>query len=341
MTSAPFISVVLITYNTGHLVERAIGSVLAQTFRDFELIVVDDGSTDDTEARLAARTDLRYFKIPNGGPAGARNHGIAAARGRWIAFLDSDDAWYPEKLALQAAVAGDPRFAACGLIFTDYDEAYDGRVVRERALRTGFPLFTDCGFGVGDLLRRRERLDGVDVYHGLDFPTFFHGNCILPSAALMNAERFRRLGAFKTRYRSGAEDTDLFLCWGFDADFAYLDRPLLAYTVGRPGQLTAHRKLCQIILNDIKLRRDFLRRHPDFAAAHPALAGRVFARGWLRLGRISLFRGELRRARLAFAMARRHGRLGARDAALALLTRLPAPLLRGLLSARTALKKLR
>ena len=148
-------------------------------------------------------------------------------------------------------------------------------------------------------------------------------------------------GFSKPHYRAGAEDTDLFLNWGFATDFACVDRPLLAYTVGRPGQQTEHRKLCQLIRTDIRLRRDFLRRHPDFAAAHPGLAGRVFALAWARLGRIYLFRAEVHRARVAFALARRHNRLGRRDAHLARLAALPAPLVRGLLALRALVKKLR
>lgn len=99
---APTVSVVIPAYNAAWCVAKAIDSVLAQDYRDFELIVVDDGSTDDTAKVLAAYGDaIRVIRKPNGGLSSARNTGIAAARGEFIAFLDADDWWLPGKLRLQ------------------------------------------------------------------------------------------------------------------------------------------------------------------------------------------------------------------------------------------------
>jgi glycosyltransferase involved in cell wall biosynthesis len=101
LTAPVRISVVLPTWNRAHLVRKAVDSVLAQTYPDFELIVVDDGSTDDTPARLAAYGErIRVVRQENGGVARARNAGIAAARHEWLAFLDDDDEWAPEMLAV-------------------------------------------------------------------------------------------------------------------------------------------------------------------------------------------------------------------------------------------------
>lgn len=102
MTDTPVISVVIPAYNAAWCVARAIDSVLAQTFRDFELIVVNDGSTDDTATVLSAYGDqLRILTQANGGLSSARNAGIHAARGDYIAFLDADDWWLVDKLARQ------------------------------------------------------------------------------------------------------------------------------------------------------------------------------------------------------------------------------------------------
>lgn len=106
--TAPLVSVVLPTHNRAGLLPRALDSVLAQTMPDFELIVVDDASTDDTGAVLesAAARDARIRPVAldaPGGAAAARNRGIAGARGRYVAFLDDDDAWLPRKLEWQAA----------------------------------------------------------------------------------------------------------------------------------------------------------------------------------------------------------------------------------------------
>jgi len=100
------VSVVIPTYNRAHLLARAIHSVLTQTFSDFELIVVDDGSTDHTVEVVQSVRDprMRLVRLDrNCGAGRARNAGIQAARGEWVAFLDSDDEWLPRKLELQMA----------------------------------------------------------------------------------------------------------------------------------------------------------------------------------------------------------------------------------------------
>jgi glycosyltransferase involved in cell wall biosynthesis len=97
----PRFSVVIPTYNRADALQKTLSSVLAQTFSDFEVLVVDDGSTDDTKSIVDAFNDPRvtYLFISNsGGPATPRNVGMRAANAEWIAFLDSDDLWYPTKL---------------------------------------------------------------------------------------------------------------------------------------------------------------------------------------------------------------------------------------------------
>lgn len=106
----PQVTVIIPTYNRARLLARALDSVIAQTFDDFEVLVVDDGSTDDIEGTTAAYADrrIRYLRQPqNAGVAAARNRGLRESRGELIAFLDSDDEWFPEKLARQVARFGD------------------------------------------------------------------------------------------------------------------------------------------------------------------------------------------------------------------------------------------
>ena len=109
----PKASVIIPAYNRADMVGRTIASVLAQSERDFELIVVDDGSTDNTGDVVNAFVDprVRYFHKPNGGPASARNYGLVRAGGAYIAFLDHDDLWPPDFLKVMiAAMEKSPAF---------------------------------------------------------------------------------------------------------------------------------------------------------------------------------------------------------------------------------------
>ncbi|MCB9890096.1 MAG: glycosyltransferase family 2 protein [Planctomycetes bacterium] len=103
LAAPPSFSVVIPTYNRATLVGRAIDSALAQTIGATEIIVVDDGSTDDTETILRSYGDrITVFRQANAGCSAARNHGVRASRGEWVAFLDSDDTWAPDHLESMA-----------------------------------------------------------------------------------------------------------------------------------------------------------------------------------------------------------------------------------------------
>lgn len=97
--SQPLVSIIIPTYNRGHLIERAILSVRNQRYTNWQLIVIDDGSTDDTRQRLVAFDDIIYSYQPNKGQAAARNAGLPFCQGEYIASLDSDDEWHPNFLA--------------------------------------------------------------------------------------------------------------------------------------------------------------------------------------------------------------------------------------------------
>ena len=132
---AGLVSVILPVYNAGATVDRALASVVGQTYSPLEIIAVDDGSRDDTVARVRRwmpKCDLRLIVQPeNGGPAAARNAGLAAARGAYVAFLDSDDEWLPEKTGMQVrALEANPvaSFCACD----EYWNYPDGTIVTTR-----------------------------------------------------------------------------------------------------------------------------------------------------------------------------------------------------------------
>lgn len=138
-------SIIIPTYNRAEKLCRAIKSVEEQTFRDFELIVCDDGSTDDTRSvvdSFAGRMKVTYLWEKNwGGPARPRNNGIHAAQGEWLCFLDADDWWYPEKLKVAARY-----LSASDIIYHDLDKyppkaLPSTRKMRGRQLKS--PAFVD------------------------------------------------------------------------------------------------------------------------------------------------------------------------------------------------------
>jgi glycosyltransferase involved in cell wall biosynthesis len=104
----PAVSVVIPAYNVQRFIRQALDSVLAQSYQDFEVLVIDDGSTDGT-AEIAAEygEPVRVLRQENAGPSAARNHGVREARGDFVAFLDADDLWRPEKLAEQMPLFDD------------------------------------------------------------------------------------------------------------------------------------------------------------------------------------------------------------------------------------------
>ena len=124
------VSVIIPTYNRGYIIERAIESVQNQTYNELEIIIVDDGSTDNTEEIVSRISDsrIRYLKNPiNKGVSHTRNLGIAAATGAYIAFQDSDDIWKPEKLQKQMECMKQGNY---GMVYCAFErEFFDGTVV--------------------------------------------------------------------------------------------------------------------------------------------------------------------------------------------------------------------
>lgn len=143
-TGAPRVSVIISTYDRAALLPRAVNSVLAQTFSDYELIIVDDCSSDDTQEVIAEFTDPRIRSVrhkENRGLPASRNTGVRNAKGEYIAFLDDDDEYTPERLSLQVSrfEAASP---AVGLVYGWMDKVDDSTGHIEPAYR-----FTDDGGG--------------------------------------------------------------------------------------------------------------------------------------------------------------------------------------------------
>jgi len=210
------VSVVIPTYNRAHTVLDAVRSVLSQGFRDLELIVVDDGSTDDTAARLAAVSDprLRVIMGRHAGVSAARNLGVSKASGTLVSFLDSDDLWHPDKLAAEVAfLARHPEVHA---VFTDLEKRHGAQV---------FPSF------MRETAVFARRLEHAAYPQGLVLEARDMRLCLLeevpikPSALTMRRAAFDAVGGFDETW-SSSEDWEFLLRLAREHRFAYLDRPL-------------------------------------------------------------------------------------------------------------------
>jgi len=206
----PEVTVIIPTYNRGWTLRRAIDSVLAQTFRDFELIVVDDGSEDNTADILADYgTDIRVIRQANAGVSAARNAGIRAAGGEYIAFLDSDDAWLPEKLQVQM----------------DYFNTHPADVIcqtEEIWIRNG------------------KRVNPKKVHKkpsGRIFRASLALCLVSPSAVMLRRELFAEIGGFDETLPA-CEDYDLWLRISARYPVYLVDTPLIIKTGGHADQLS-------------------------------------------------------------------------------------------------------
>jgi len=206
----PRVSVIIPTFNRAGLVREAVGSVLAQTCRDFEVVVVDDASSDGTAAALAAWPEVKMLRHSRRrGVSAARNTGIRAARGEWLAFLDSDDLWLSEKLARQLAYLEDRP----GLMLCQTDETW----VR-RGARVNKPL-------------SHRKVAGRIFLPSLD-------RCLVsPSAVILPRKLIEAHGGFDETLPA-AEDYDLWLRLTWRYEVGLVDEPLVVKRGGHADQLS-------------------------------------------------------------------------------------------------------
>jgi glycosyltransferase involved in cell wall biosynthesis len=212
----PKVSVVVPTYKRAAIVLKAIESVLAQTFSDFEVIVVDDGSEDDTENVIAKAfgDQVRYYYQTNQGASAARNKGIAEARGEWIAFLDSDDEWERDKLEWQLKTLDrfDPQ---CGGCYTDV------RLVNHAETRTFFQLAEQSYRHQGEMGVSNEALKLLVRPGGA-------GMVICLSSFMGRTDLIRKTGGFDLKLPY-SQDSEFLFRLAMLRSFCYVNRPLVRF----------------------------------------------------------------------------------------------------------------
>jgi glycosyltransferase involved in cell wall biosynthesis len=276
MSRQPSVSVIIPTYNRAALVRRAAASALAQTYGACEVVVVDDGSTDATlEALGPFLSRIKFLRAPeNRGVSAARNLGIAAARGEWLAFLDSDDLWLPDKLTRQMAyLATHPETLWC-----QTEETWVRRGVRVNPPRS-------CRKEGGRIfLRSLER-------------------CLVsPSAVILHRRLIEDHGGFDETLPA-AEDYDLWLRLSWRHPVGLLPEPLVIKRGGHPDQLSRQPGLDRYRIQALRK----LLAEADLPELYRAAARRALAAKCIIYGQGCEKRGKMAEARLYRHLAHTQG----------------------------------
>ena len=320
------ISVVIAAYNAQHCLRATLDSLLAQTWANTEIIVVDDGSTDRTAELLATYAPrVRTLRQPNGGLAAARRAGVAAARGRFIALMDADDLCRPERLAVQARVLERwPQVVLCCSDFDAFDE--HGQVCTAYA-RHYYTTLRHARQGLQSLLPQAETLDvasclpateagaeaglgpatHVALRRGDAYRVLVHGNFVHPPTVMFRRSVLDTAGSFESEAGSMC-DWDWVTRAARAGQVAFVERSLLDYRLSAT-QMSAPRHRLRASTDTLRVaericRRDeglYLAERPRFRAelggycadAADALidhdrrqAVRLLARSVFRFGRV-------------------------------------------------------
>ena len=256
----PTVSVVIPTYNRAHLLSRAVKSVLSQTYQDFEVIIVDDGSNDHTRETIEGFDEKRiaYIKHPwNKGVSAARNTGVRHAKGKYVALQDSDDEWLPDKLERQIALLEKAKQEA-GVVYTGMWRIKDNRKK----------------FIPGRAIKKRE---------GNIYEIFLESCFIGAPTTLIRTECFKSVGMFDEDL-CRFSDWEMWIRISEHYEFAYLDTPLVI-SYYQPDSISLD------MSKGSKASQVFLEKHYDKFSKDKRLHGKRLY--WT--GNFSCHKGDMRR----------------------------------------------
>jgi len=303
------VSVIIPTYNRASMVGDAIESALVQTHPASEVIVVDDGSTDDTERVVRAFGDrVRYVRQENRGVSAARNAGMGVAKGELFAFLDSDDLWYSYKLQLQVRVF--EQWPGVGLVFSEFDILKPDGTRRSQGSRT----WLADGGAVESCYSSRTQLCGelppgvppFDVFSGSIYRALLDEALVLTSTAVVR----RGALAATDRFQEGVsifEDWEFYSRVAGHEGAAFLDVATVANRSHEmPGRLTRCSQLSKAEAYASMIERVW-KTDREFTASHPQEILRAEAFGLLAVARAAVLAGRPDLARSALGRWRTLG----------------------------------
>ena len=258
------VSVVIPAYKCEKVIASALESALGQTYGNIEVIVVDDGSPDDVRGAVARYGDrIRYIRQENGGVSKARNTGILRSNGKYVAFLDSDDTWDKNKIAIQISVLN--RHPEIGMVFSAFHLTRNGKVLAGRSYKESFNFFREYRYDISDIFTYRSggEIDGVrfDYHWGNIYDKLFLGNFVLPSSVIAKKEALVGSGLFNDRFRV-AEETEFFLRFSSRNEIGFVDFPIVNYEVPSPDNLSGKSNMESLMRNAYRIQVDsFIENH--------------------------------------------------------------------------------
>jgi len=251
------VSVIMPTYNRAKYISDAVESVLAQTYRNIELLIIDDGSCDNTYEVVSPFLKdhrLHYIKQQNSGAAAARNKGLELMTGRYVAFIDSDDIWNSNKLDIQLSVLHE--LPEVSLVCSDFSCGDNNNIKEKSHIKSYFSVFHDYNLDYDDVFANRmtTNIKGLaayeKVYWSNIYNTILFGNMILTSTCICRKDIFKCVGFFNSKYKT-LEDYDLFLRISKYYKVAFIDKPLIVYRYSQ-NQLSGEaffEKLCKNLID--------------------------------------------------------------------------------------------
>ena len=270
----PLVSVIIPAYNAAGYIKEAVESVLAQTYRDQEIIVIDDGSTDSTAACVSTAfgDSVVVIRQSNGGPSSARNCGIEAAKGKYIAFLDADDTWFPDKISEQVNLM--ERYPDVGMVFGNAVTLKDG-------IKAEKSHFEQEGLD--------EAYFGDPIYYKEVFKKLFHKNIIMTQTVMVRASVLEKTGGFNADFRFG-EDFLLWLDIARVTKIAYQAKAV-AFRRRHYGNLTNDPE--KPILNKPRVLKEIKNKHEHYLKKLKIDIDYKLAQSWFQIGCFKFYSDSL------------------------------------------------
>jgi len=303
LTRTPLVSVIIPTFNRAYCLTETLNSVLAQSWKMLEVLVVDDGSTDETRSLIEtiAKTDsrIRYLPQRNQGVSAARNTGLRHVRGDYVAMLDSDDLWMPWKLEAQVGVL--ERFPELGLVWSEM-QAIDpaGRVTHDRYLRE---MYSAYAFWKLERLfpfvfPLHEIVPGVSsddsrgpVLIGDIFSQMVGGNLVHTSTVMIRRGLVERVGFYNPELRGIGEDFDFHLRLCRLAPVALIDIPTTQYRRGLNDHLGCEQNKLHAAINYLRVITPVLRNEREWLELSDEEIRKILTEGFNWAGEMAINAG--------------------------------------------------